>query len=180
MSTPKIKQRQAIERTIVAKAVDAILAAGHAISIDNGGDSYEITRSTDKADILSVMFATDEEHIMVHKDNATTKRMGWLFLVYGNSGWDVMSDYTTNLDSLLTPAKSLADQICYGDLTEVYATVDVERDAKVKAFLASLASLETETEIDDRTEGDGMDGDAACAELSAAIDEARKLLALFS
>jgi hypothetical protein len=34
---------------------------------------------------------------------------GWVRFVYGNDGWDVVSDYTTNLEPHMKNADKLAD-----------------------------------------------------------------------
>ena len=36
---------------------------------------------------------------------------GWVYLVYGNDGWDVLADYTVNLGPSMQPANELSDQI---------------------------------------------------------------------
>jgi hypothetical protein len=53
------------------------------------------------------MFKTDQEHIRVFRDN---EQIGWVFFVYGNDGWDVVNDYTTNLEFIMQCANKIADQ----------------------------------------------------------------------
>jgi hypothetical protein len=93
-----VKMRQEVERKIATAAIQALLKAGFAISIDNGGDTYE--RSTSEKAILENMFQTDEEHLYVEKPQRAGgwRTFGWLYFVYGNDGWDVLSDYTVNLE----------------------------------------------------------------------------------
>lgn len=43
--------------------------------------------------------------------DTTGKRIGWVRMIYGNDGWDVMADYTTNLEDVLTDANKLADKL---------------------------------------------------------------------
>lgn len=101
-------ERCRIEREIATKIVDDALAAGYSISVDNGGDEYEIKESTDKNAILAVMFATDEERVILSKDGK--HHSGWVYLVYGNDGWDVVCDYSTNIKDVLAGADVLADK----------------------------------------------------------------------
>lgn len=103
-----VAMRQRVERQIARAAINGLLAAGYTVSVNNGGDTDEIEPSTDARAILKEMFATDEEHLIAHRDG---KRSGWVFFVYGNDGWDVISDYTTNLEQALAGAKALADKI---------------------------------------------------------------------
>ena len=37
--------------------------------------------------------------------------LGWVWLVYGNSGWDVVCDYTTSLDALMQPVLDYANTL---------------------------------------------------------------------
>jgi len=36
---------------------------------------------------------------------------GWVYFVYGNDGWDVVSDYTTNLEAVLKGSGELAERL---------------------------------------------------------------------
>jgi hypothetical protein len=35
---------------------------------------------------------------------------GWVLFIYGNDGWDVISDYTCNLEPIMGPANELSEQ----------------------------------------------------------------------
>lgn len=101
-----VKMRQEVERKIVESVLDALLAAGFQISIDNSdnsGKEYEIERSTDKKAILKAMFLTDDEYLFVDKVSVkeVQENFGWVWFVYGNDGWDVISDYTVNLEKFI-------------------------------------------------------------------------------
>lgn len=62
-------------------------------------------------------FAGDECHIFVHAkegeliEDDALKSIGWVYCVFGNDGWDVISDYTTKLDGLglMADAEKLSD-----------------------------------------------------------------------
>ena len=103
MSTPfkltgetyAIRQRQKIEQTIARAVVDALLAAGFALGVYDGEDIV-IYHSTSKAAILKALFDTDEDYLYVYE--GTDLHRGWVRFVYGNDGWDVISDYTVNLE----------------------------------------------------------------------------------
>lgn len=107
-----IKLRQGVERAIVSRIVDDLLARGYALSVDYGdGDpDYEVARSRDRSAVLGALFACDEERLFVHREGQE-RPFAWIFLVYGNDGWDVVSDYTTNLEDDLKGATALADLI---------------------------------------------------------------------
>src|SRR3546814_19107852 len=61
---------------------------------------------------MAAMFATDEDYLFAMKPDEAGKmeRQGYARLIYGNEGWDVMSDYTTNLESELGGAEAEADK----------------------------------------------------------------------
>lgn len=96
-----VKMRQEVERKIATAAVNSLLVAGFAISVDNGdndGQEYQLASSTDEPAILGAMFLCDEDRLIVEKDGIP---LGWAYFVYGNDGWDVLSDYTVNLESYI-------------------------------------------------------------------------------
>lgn len=51
-----------------------------------------------------------------------------------------------------------------------------KREEKLVDFLQQISRLETESEINERTDDEGMSGDDACETVSSLIDGARGLL----
>lgn len=113
-----VAMRQRVEKVIVRKLVADLLAAGYrlTVSLENGYDIEEcLLGSTDRRKILEEAFAGDECHVFVHKDDKLIEGrslncIGWVKLVFGNDGWDVISDYTTNLEKYMDGASRLADK----------------------------------------------------------------------
>ena len=102
---------RAIESQITRHALAAILNAGYTVSVSYDDPDYPITRSTDEEAIMSHLWACDEEWLIIH-DPITGKRVGTIFLVHGNDGWDVICDHSSGfLDSLLEPTFTLADTL---------------------------------------------------------------------
>lgn len=106
--TMTLETRQAIERQIIDRIVTDALAAGYQLSVDDGGE-ITVSRSTDHAAIMAAVMTTDEDYLRVSK--AGEPISGWVRLVYGNDGWDVVCDHTTNLSELLTGASDEADRL---------------------------------------------------------------------
>jgi hypothetical protein len=115
-----VVMRREVEEKIVGAFVDAALKAGKrlAVSLERGYDTDEmLIGSTDRAKIMEEAFAGDECHIFVQPGDGPTVKdgniisQGWIYCVFGNDGWDVISDYTTNLDNgdLLTEANKISD-----------------------------------------------------------------------
>lgn len=89
-------QRIAVEHEIVAMTVDALLAQGYALQTDIMDDPRPSDSPTkDRATILSEVMSTDDEFLGVFRRADDKEADGWVRFVYGNDGWDVISDYTT-------------------------------------------------------------------------------------
>ena len=111
--TATIKRRIEMEKRIVRKVVRDLIGAGYKLNVNNGGDSSELPLPSAIArEVLKVMFATDDEWLLVYKDVAPLgeTRIGWVRFIYGNDGYDVMADWTMNLESALAGAMTLADK----------------------------------------------------------------------
>lgn len=93
------------ERKIVGRVITTLLDAGYKLTIDHGGES-EVIPVTDASNAtLDEMFACDEERLYASKDG----KLAWVFFVYGNDGWDVISDYSTSLEEELAPINAHCD-----------------------------------------------------------------------
>jgi hypothetical protein len=99
--------RQEVERKIVAAVIDGALAAGYTLDV-NDGEETTLTKSADKGKILAAMFTTDEDWLLVNDAKGRAK-FGWVRFIYGNDGWDVVSDYTTNLEPIMGEANKISD-----------------------------------------------------------------------
>lgn len=112
------KMRQRVEREIIGQFVRDAIAAGYrlAVSLERGYDIDEmLLGSRDEARIIAEAFAGDECHIFVQPaegpttENGRVVSDGYVYCVFGNDGHDVVSDYSTNLESLLANANNLAE-----------------------------------------------------------------------
>lgn len=92
-------KRQEIERQIVKRAIKTLLDAGYSLGV-NDGEETVIEHSTDGEAVFKEMFATDEDYLLVYND-AQHKHFAYVWFIYGNSGWDVISDYTTNISEAM-------------------------------------------------------------------------------
>lgn len=107
----QIRDRRSIEQRIVIRVVEDLLAAGFKFSLNNGGDELEFKDSTDKALIFSNMMETDEDKLHVKKDGLDFRVYGWIQFIYGNDGYDVISDYATILEQWLKPINDWAENL---------------------------------------------------------------------
>lgn len=90
---------QAIDREITTKLVDALISAGYVITCCIRADDPEFKRSVDRAGILDLLFDLDMAELHVHKDG----KRSWIMLMFGESGWDVVADYSVDMESLIDP-----------------------------------------------------------------------------
>lgn len=97
-----------IERLIARQCIADLLAAGHHVSV-NDGEETTLRLSRDPAAIYAAMFTTDEDRLIANDEHGN--RVGWIYFVYGNSGWDTLNDWTTDLDGALKPTLTLVDDL---------------------------------------------------------------------
>ena len=107
---PTVKARIAVEQKIARHTVTALLACGYSLSVYDG-EEVTVERSTDKTAICNAMYTTDEDYLFVFRAGESS-RIGWVRFVYGNDGWDVICDYTTNLDSPMESVMQFAEKFC--------------------------------------------------------------------
>ena len=102
-----VKARMAIERRIVKRAVKDLIEAGFPLSVYDGENESAKT-STDYKLLHDALMETDEDFVNVWENG---KRIGWVRFTYGNDGYDVISDYTVNLEDALKSVNDFADTL---------------------------------------------------------------------
>ena len=91
-----------VEALIAKRLVHALLDAGLAITVNNGGDEMELDECKDPEKIFEAMMATDEDVLI------TTR--GSVLLVYGN-GFDLISDYSVRLEEVIRPVSEWVEKL---------------------------------------------------------------------
>lgn len=117
----KMEGIRKMEQRIVKRFVKDAIAKGYrlAVSLERGYDVEDmLLGSTDVAKVMDEAFAGDMAHIFVQPGDGElvtgdgqVVSEGWVFIVLGNDGYNVISDYTVNLESLLTGANRLAGKL---------------------------------------------------------------------
>lgn len=110
-----------IESRIVRRTVRALLDAGYAVFVDGQGDDNRPAVPTrDYATIKAELMETDDDYLAVFTPEQAravdgsrqrNEGYGWVRFVYGNDGYDVISDYTTNLEPIIAPIMKYADTL---------------------------------------------------------------------
>ena len=95
-----------MEAAIVRNAVHELLDHGFTLSVDTGGDDYEIDRSVDPDAVMAELMNTDEDRLLARAGESIK---GWVHFVYGNDGHDVICDMTVSLEPYLPETTALAE-----------------------------------------------------------------------
>lgn len=105
-----VMRRALMELRIVRRVVRDLKAAGYDLFLDVADNEppMEINTKTEK---IAELFQLDDAVVFVHKGQRSA---GWVRFVFGNDGYDVVCDYTTNLEEDLKGASELADKIEMG------------------------------------------------------------------
>jgi len=98
----------AIERQIARFMIRELLRAGYKLGV-NDGEETVLKHCASAKQVFNAMFSTDEDRLLVYRNG---KPDGWVYLVYGNDGFDVINDYTTNLESVMDgPVQKYIDRL---------------------------------------------------------------------
>ena len=105
-----ITTRQMIEKGIAKRVVRSAIAAGYTVSLWDGGE-YAVKRSRKLSEIVDAMFAVDEESLEIRDTEGGM--IGTVWMVYGNDGFDALSDYTATetMEKLLVDAHKYAESM---------------------------------------------------------------------
>lgn len=82
------------EKAVANKLIKAALAAGYAISV-NDGEAWPIKRSVEFKKISDALASTDQDTLLIHQ-GATGGGIGKIWLVWGNSPEELIADYSDN------------------------------------------------------------------------------------
>jgi hypothetical protein len=96
-----------LEEKIVRQVIKDALAAGYKLTVNDGQDDV-LTLSTKPREVFGVMFSTDEDYLFLRE--GPEGNTGWVRFVYGNDGWDVVNDYTTNIEAVMKGATEISDR----------------------------------------------------------------------
>lgn len=95
-----------VETKIIKALVREALHAGYHIGVHDGEEMA--LKPCAKVDtIIGALFSVDEEHLIFYDEEG--KKAGWVLLIHGNSGWDVIADHTVNLEKVMGKANKLSE-----------------------------------------------------------------------
>jgi hypothetical protein len=99
-----LERRLAIEDLIRRKLVQSMLAQGFLITV-NDGEEDVVMECGDFETIVVAMDSTDEDQLYFWRNGLNA---GFVRLIYGNDGWDVINDHSTRLDAELKETNDYA------------------------------------------------------------------------
>ena len=104
----KVRERARIEVAIIREIMKAFTAAGLEIHADNGEEEPIKLEKGNDLEFIRALMAVDESRITAGKPG---ERKKWVFLVFGNSGTDLICDHSADdeTERLLEPVSRLAD-----------------------------------------------------------------------
>lgn len=106
---PAIQKRIRLEWRIIRRVVMAAIADGCSYSLDYLCDDEEfaVADSVKISELREAIHACDEERIYFKKNGESA---GWIYLVYGNDGWDVIADNSLKAEKYVKAADSIIEK----------------------------------------------------------------------
>jgi hypothetical protein len=101
-----IRHRARIEFEVVYRTIKAARKAGFTLSVDDEPDSSKL----DDAGLLDLLFNLDDAYLILTSRDCLQKS-GWIRFVFGNNGYDVICDYSINLESLVDQINEYANDL---------------------------------------------------------------------
>ncbi|MHB8415617.1 MAG: hypothetical protein ACYDB1_09585 [Acidiferrobacteraceae bacterium] len=101
-----------LEEKVVRLVVKDALAKGLHLAVFADGEEL-VAPTKDAKEVLNVLLDVDDATLAFYEGKTPD---GWVRFVFGNDGWDVISDYTLNLyddetkEGLLANAQALCDK----------------------------------------------------------------------
>ena len=105
-----VARRIRVEQKIARKLIDIVLAKGYNISV-NDGEEWVLLRSQSVKAICDAMMTTDEDKWQIRRTDQMP--VGKVWFVYGNDGYDVVSDYSDNpdMEEIMAELKVYVDKL---------------------------------------------------------------------
>lgn len=98
--------RHALEAKILLKVIEKAIAAGYAITL-NDGEVDVLVHNRSTSELMDAAMSSDEDVITLFDG---PRHLGWILFVYGNGGWDVISDHSGLLQDFLAPIAAWCDE----------------------------------------------------------------------
>lgn len=101
-----VKARVLVEARIARCLVSELLEQGFVLSV-NDGEEVTVKRSNSADEVMEALATTDSDVLIAESISVR----GWFCLVYGNDGWDVISDNTSNMEQFIPKTNALVEEL---------------------------------------------------------------------
>lgn len=106
------KTRNDIEKRIFEHCVKELLESPRMFSLHlSDGEEIVVEDSRDAKEIVEAAFSTDGDDLYVTYTSEGKKGRGYIRFIYGNSGWDVINDYSVWLEPHIEETLALAESL---------------------------------------------------------------------
>ena len=108
----KHETRLEIEKEIGKRLIASAIAKGYMVGV-NDGEETVIRHSVDQAALEEALRSTDEDYLIIYEGGEKGKRIGSIYLVYGNTGYDTICDYTANeqIEAVVKEVETYAERM---------------------------------------------------------------------
>lgn len=109
-----LRERIQAERQIAQATIRALLAAGYSLRV-HSGEEWESQRIREpgrrsERHLMQALFNLDEAWLMTKRIEGKEIVKGWVRFVFGNDGWDVISDHTMDLEEALKATEAVIEK----------------------------------------------------------------------
>lgn len=104
-----VRPRCRMELKIVNAFIRELKKNNCTVKIEEYEDEPEMNKIEN---VKSALFNIEDAFVIVYNENG--KRIGWVRFVFGNDGWDLINDYSVNIEEWLQPVLDVADKLANG------------------------------------------------------------------
>jgi hypothetical protein len=106
-ASKQLTKRDVIERRVVSKLVKDALQSGYRLAVDDGKKISE--KYVKYQEVMQRLFKAGNEFLVYF--NEQEQFIGWVNLIHdGSNGYDVITNYTKNVEPAVLPAQKLAER----------------------------------------------------------------------
>lgn len=99
-----VRRRCRVELRVVRQLLSDLRASGYEVTADNGEDG-EVAGTDDQ--LIESLFAVDEATV---RTRSARGQRSFVFLVFGNDGWDTVNDYGISLEGTMAAFNDWCDK----------------------------------------------------------------------
>lgn len=104
-----MKHLSFIEKSITNRLMGCIMSGKTSVSVWDG-EEWMLKKETNRDKVKDIIGDTDQTQMRIHDMDGNY--LGWIMLVHGND-WDMICDYSVELESMLKPVNDWVDENCY-------------------------------------------------------------------